>query len=83
MLRHSLSCKVSLYFRDKANELAEVQLAELSSQLEAFQTNLETFAREHKEEIKKDPKFRKHFQVTVCLIENTKNNRTTYVDRYR
>ena len=69
VLRHSLSSKVSLYFRDKANELAEVQLAELSSQLEDFQTNLETFAREHKEEIKKDPKFRKHFQVTFCIIE--------------
>ena len=56
-----MQCK--LYFRDKANELAESQLADLSSQLEAFQTNLETFAREHKDEIKKDPKFRKHFQV--------------------
>ena len=43
--------------------MAESQLADLSSQLETFQVNLETFAREHKDEIKKDPQFRKHFQV--------------------
>jgi len=55
-------------FKDKANELAESQLADLSSQLEAFQTNLETFAREHKDEIKKDPKFRKHFQEMCASI---------------
>ena len=61
-----MQCK--LYFRDKANELAESQLSDLSSQLEAFQTNLETFAREHKDEIKKDPKFRKHFQVWLLVL---------------
>jgi len=48
--------------------MAESQLVELSSQLETFQTNLETFAREHKDEIKKDPKFRKHFQEMCASI---------------
>jgi len=55
-------------FKGKANELAETQLAELSSQLQTFQTNLENFAREHKQEIKKDPKFRKHFQEMCASI---------------
>ena len=40
------------------------QLTELSGQLATFQTNLETFAREHKAEIRKDPEFRRHFQVS-------------------
>jgi len=55
-------------FKNKADELAETQLADLSSQLQTFQTNLETFAREHKHEIKKDPKFRKHFQEMCASI---------------
>eukprot|EP00088_Acartia_fossae_P004367 TRINITY_DN11868_c0_g1_i1.p1 TRINITY_DN11868_c0_g1~~TRINITY_DN11868_c0_g1_i1.p1 ORF type:complete len:253 (-),score=36.83 TRINITY_DN11868_c0_g1_i1:300-1058(-) len=55
-------------FRGKANELAETQLKQLSSQLETFQTNLENFAREHKSEIKKDPEFRKHFQEMCASI---------------
>jgi len=55
-------------FKGKANELAETQLVELSSQLESFQTNLENFAREHKSEIKKDPQFRKHFQEMCASI---------------
>ena len=32
-------------FKEKGNELAETQLKQLSSQLEQFQTNLETFAK--------------------------------------
>jgi len=55
-------------FKDKADALAETQLAELSSQLQTFQSNLESFAREHKQEIKKDPKFRKHFQEMCASI---------------
>merc|ERR1712012_288933 len=50
------------------DELAENQLAELSSQLSSFQGNLETFAREHKQEIRKDPEFRRHFQEMCSSI---------------
>ena len=39
-------------FEEKGNELAETQLKQLSSQLEQFRTNLETFATEHKQEIR-------------------------------
>merc|ERR1719348_216208 len=55
-------------FVAKADELAENQLAELSSQLSSFQTNLENFAREHKQEIRKDPEFRRHFQEMCSSI---------------
>ena len=51
-------------YRDKGNVLAENQMEELSKQFDAFRTNLEEFARDHKQEIKKDPEFRKHFQVS-------------------
>ena len=39
-------------FEEKGNELAETQLKQLSGQLEQFRTNLETFATEHKQEIR-------------------------------
>ena len=39
-------------FREKGNELAETQLKQLSGQLEQFRTNLETFATDHKQEIR-------------------------------
>ena len=39
-------------FNEKGNELAETQLKQLSGQLEQFRTNLETFATEHKQEIR-------------------------------
>jgi len=55
-------------FREKGNELAESQLAELSTQLSAFQNNLESFARSHKAEIKRDPEFRRHFQEMCASI---------------
>merc|ERR1711936_816650 len=50
------------------NELAEAQFKQLSSQLEQFQTNLENFAKEHKQEIRRDPEFRKRFQEMCASI---------------
>jgi len=55
-------------FKEKGSELAESQLVELSTQLSAFQTNLETFARNHKDEIRRDPEFRRHFQEMCATI---------------
>jgi len=55
-------------FEEKGNELAEAQLEQLSSQLEQFRANLETFAAEHKQEIRKDPEFRKRFQDMCASI---------------
>ena len=50
-------------YREKSSALAENQLSEMSRQLQTFKEKLEEFAVEHKAEIKKDPAFRKHFQV--------------------
>jgi len=55
-------------FKEKGDEIAEHQLKELSGQLQNFQTNLENFAREHKQEIKRDPEFRRHFQEMCASI---------------
>lgn len=55
-------------FKEKGNELAEAQLKQLSGQLEQFQTNLENFAKEHKQEIRRDPEFRKRFQEMCASI---------------
>lgn len=55
-------------YKDKGSELAENQLSEMSKQLETFRANLEDFARDHREEIKKDPDFRRHFQEMCASI---------------
>ena len=49
----------------------ENQFAEMSRQLETFREKLEVFAAEHKQEIRKDPAFRKHFQVTYLRSQPT------------
>jgi ESCRT-II complex subunit VPS22 len=50
-------------FKDKGNALAETNLQEMTKQMDTFRQNLEEFAKEHREDIKKNPEFRKHFQV--------------------
>ena len=55
-------------YKGKGAELSESQLSEMSRQLETFRDLLEGFARDHKQEIKKDPAFRKHFQVFLGLF---------------
>merc|ERR1711997_222114 len=55
-------------FKEKGNELAEAQLKQLSGQLEQFRTNLEIFATEHKQDIRRDPEFRRRFQEMCAQI---------------
>uniref|UniRef100_A0A0N5ANW0 Vacuolar-sorting protein SNF8 n=1 Tax=Syphacia muris TaxID=451379 RepID=A0A0N5ANW0_9BILA len=49
-------------YRAKGSELASQQLAQLSQQLATFSTKLEEFARKHRDEIRKNPQFRRQFQ---------------------
>ena len=49
-------------FGRKGNELASEQLSSLTDQLNIFTTKLEEFAHRHREEIKKNGQFRRHFQ---------------------
>lgn len=55
-------------YKDKSNELQENQLEQMSKQLEFFKTNLEDFASKHKNEIKKNPEFRRQFQVLDLVL---------------
>lgn len=50
-------------FRQKKDELAALEIHQLDQQLDSFKQKLEEFASKHKNEIKKDPEFRKKFQV--------------------
>lgn len=52
-------------FKEKGGELATEQLSQLSQQLSSFTVKLEEFARKHREEIKRNPQFRRHFQVEI------------------
>lgn len=55
-------------YKDKGSELAEEQLNQMSKQLDAFRDNLEEFAANHKNDIKKNPQFRMHFQEMCATI---------------
>ena len=54
-------------FRGKATELQDNVFEQMTNQMEKFRTNLETFASKHRNEIKKNPAFRKQFQ-DMCYI---------------
>lgn len=49
-------------FKDKGSELAEEQLQQMTRQMEAFRSKLQNFASKHKNEIRKNPQFRRQFQ---------------------
>lgn len=55
-------------FRDKGSELQESSFEQMTLQMENFRTNLELFASKHRNEIKKDPNFRKQFQEMCSSI---------------
>ena len=42
--------------------------SQISSQLDTFRVHLEEFARRHKNDIRKDPNFRGHFQQMCARI---------------
>merc|ERR1719479_643835 len=55
-------------FKDKGNVLQENAFAEMAKQTETFRSKLENFAHDHKNEIRKDPEFRRHFQEMCASI---------------
>lgn len=55
-------------YKDKGTEIQENQFEEMTRQLEVFRTNLEEFATKHRNEIKKNPQFRKQFQEMCASI---------------
>ncbi|CAL4126127.1 unnamed protein product [Meganyctiphanes norvegica] len=55
-------------FKEKGSEIHENQLEQMTNQMEKFRENLEEFAAKHKNEIKKNPQFRKQFQEMCASI---------------
>lgn len=55
-------------YKDKGNEIQENQFEQMTKQLEVFRANLEEFASKHKNEIKKNPEFRRQFQGMCASI---------------
>lgn len=55
-------------YKDKGNEIQENEFEQLSKQLEVFRVNLEEFAGKHKNEIRKNPQFRRQFQEMCASI---------------
>ncbi|KAK8780830.1 vacuolar-sorting protein SNF8 [Amblyomma americanum] len=49
-------------FKDRGSELAEEQLQQMTRQMEAFRAKLQCFAASHKNDIRKNPQFRRQFQ---------------------
>jgi ESCRT-II complex subunit VPS22 len=48
--------------------LASEQLSQLSEQLNLFTTKLEEFAQRHRDEIRRNPQFRRHFQDMCASV---------------
>ncbi|KAJ3658982.1 hypothetical protein Zmor_010692 [Zophobas morio] len=55
-------------YKDKGNEIQENQLEQMTRQMEVFKVNLEEFATKHKNEIRKNPEFRRQFQEMCASI---------------
>ncbi|EDV26806.1 Vacuolar-sorting protein SNF8 [Trichoplax sp. H2] len=55
-------------FAEKGTEIAETQVSQMSQQLEEFRTKLSDFAAKHRNEIRKNPQFRNHFQQMCARI---------------
>ncbi|GMF35916.1 unnamed protein product [Phytophthora fragariaefolia] len=55
-------------FSEVGEQLVEDNLAHVAAQLELFRANLQAFALQHKSSIKRDPDFRRKFQVMCAKI---------------
>jgi len=55
-------------FREKGTQLQENEVDEMVKQMDKFRTNLEEYARKHKQEIVKNSEFRRQFQNMCASI---------------
>lgn len=55
-------------FKEKGSEIQENQLEQMVQQMEKFRSNLEDYAAKHKNEIRKNPQFRRQFQEMCASI---------------
>nr|CCA19108.1 vacuolar sorting protein SNF8 putative [Albugo laibachii Nc14] len=55
-------------YTEAADQFSEAKMAHINSQLSLFRINLQEFAQRYKHDIKRDPEFRKHFQIMCARI---------------
>lgn len=55
-------------YKDKGTEIQENEFEQMTKQMEVFRANLEEFASKHKNEIRKNPQFRRQFQEMCASI---------------
>lgn len=55
-------------FQAKGSELAREQLNQFSQQLAVFTTKLEEFTQRHRDEIRRNSQFRRHFQDMCASV---------------
>lgn len=55
-------------FKDKGTQLQESQFEQMMKQVGTLKENLEAFADKHKQEIKKNPTFRRQFTEMCAAI---------------
>ncbi|CAJ0567036.1 unnamed protein product, partial [Mesorhabditis spiculigera] len=60
--------EIQAKFSQKGSELAGEQLRLFSAQLDEFTSRLEEFARKHRDEIRKNSQFRRHFQDMCATV---------------
>ncbi|VDN23234.1 unnamed protein product [Gongylonema pulchrum] len=59
---------VGAKYQAKGTELASEQLNQFSQELAVFQTKLEEFAHKHRDEIRRNSQFRRHFQDMCASV---------------
>jgi ESCRT-II complex subunit VPS22 len=55
-------------FKERGQELQQMNLAQVKEQLEVFKKSLESFAEQYKDQLKKDPEFRQYFNELCSKI---------------
>ncbi|XP_053200319.1 vacuolar-sorting protein SNF8-like [Panonychus citri] len=55
-------------FKEKSEAITKEQIDKLTDQMNAFKSHLEKFATKHKKAIKKNPEFRRQFQVMCATV---------------
>lgn len=55
-------------YKDKGSELQDSQFEQMTKQMELMKENLEEFAEKHKNEIRKNPTFRRQFTEMCSAI---------------
>ena len=62
--------------------MGAAKIEHVEEQLQLFRSNLENFARKHKDNIRKDPQFRREFQIMCALVVLNSFSVNSRIKRY-